>query len=74
MIISAFVNGAQDPSIESSTADDSSDNTQLTEGLLMLSLSFSTIMNPLLYGSYMLYTRKRWPFKHFTCFRRTRLV
>ncbi|OQV19849.1 putative Gonadotropin-releasing hormone receptor [Hypsibius exemplaris] len=33
---------------------------QLTEALLMLSLSFSTIMNPVVYGSYMIHTRKCW--------------
>ncbi|XP_055355566.1 adipokinetic hormone/corazonin-related peptide receptor variant I-like [Paramacrobiotus metropolitanus] len=33
-------------------------DSQIMEALLMLSLSFSTIMNPLVYGCYMLHTRR----------------
>jgi 7 transmembrane receptor (rhodopsin family) len=39
------------------------------EGFLMFTMSFSTIANPILYGSYMLCVRKGWS-SIFSCFQR----
>ncbi|OQV24096.1 putative Gonadotropin-releasing hormone receptor [Hypsibius exemplaris] len=42
----------------------------VTEGFLMFTMSFSTIANPILYGSYMLYVRKGWS-SVIACFRKS---